>query len=123
MTGPSSIFGEILAQMLAQLPDAHGAVLADWEGEAVDQAGDVESDEIRLVGAHWGVVYFMARTSLQNVGDSGPRDLTLRFARQQVIVRRLTDDYYIVVASHPYACLARTLRVVELNQNRLLEQL
>ena len=35
MTGPSSIFGEILAQMLAQLPDAHGAVLADWEKTAL----------------------------------------------------------------------------------------
>ena len=123
MNGASSIYGEILRQILAQLPDAHGAVLADWEGEAIDQAGDVESTEMRLVGAHWGVVYFMARTSLQNVGDSGPRDLTLRFGRQQVVVRRLTDDYYIVVASHPYACLARTLRVLELNQDRLLEQL
>lgn len=123
MTRPASIFGEILAQMLTQLPDAHGAVLADWEGEAVDQAGDLGDTEIRLVGAHWGVVYFMARTSLQSVGDSGPRDLTLRFARQQVIVRRLTDDYYVVVTSHPYACLARTLRVLDLNQDRLLEQL
>jgi predicted regulator of Ras-like GTPase activity (Roadblock/LC7/MglB family) len=120
---PLSIYGHILADMLRSLPDATAAVFADWEGEAVDNAGELSDTDIRLAGAHWGIVYFLVRDALERSGAGAPAELVLRFRSRQVIVRHITDQYFVVVESQENALVSRTLRALEQARELLLEQM
>lgn len=118
-----SIFGEILTDLLDALPAAHGAIFADWEGEEVDHATRIGLHEMRLVGAHWGVVFFLIRKAFHRLDFGGANELILRFSRQQIIVSSVTDAYFVAVVTPPDASLGRALAAIEDIRGRLREEM
>lgn len=117
----SSIFGRILTDLLAALPGARGAVLADWEGEAVDQATRVGTTNIRLVGAHWGIIYYLARTSFEKLRLGAPRELQMFLTNEQVVVRCVANDYFVVVSSDANVPIASTLKALDAAERRIID--
>jgi len=121
---PESVFREILDDMLGALPHAHGAVFADWEGEAVDHVSiGATSTQIRLVGAHWGIIYFRAHDCFERSALGASETLVLRFTEEQIVVRHVEEGYYVVVASGPQADLALTLCAVDAAIVKIREQM
>jgi predicted regulator of Ras-like GTPase activity (Roadblock/LC7/MglB family) len=118
----TSIFAGILEEMVTSIPEALGAVFVDWEGEMVDEFSHPGHD-LRLVGAQWAVAYFLARAALDKSHHLGPDELLLRFERQQVIVRRVTDDYLVVMALQQGANLGRALHLIQRAEQRLREEM
>ncbi len=49
-------FHAILKELVDAVPDAVGAILVDWEGEAVQEYCHCDSYDIRFVGAHKGII-------------------------------------------------------------------
>ncbi len=47
-------FKRILTELVTAVPGASGAILADWEGEAVEQFSFYDDFEMKLIGAHKG---------------------------------------------------------------------
>jgi predicted regulator of Ras-like GTPase activity (Roadblock/LC7/MglB family) len=106
-----STFGAILEDMVRRVPGAVGAVFADWEGEPVDQFAHIAPLEIQLVGAHWGVVWSQATRRLQALGAI--EELLIEGERAIVLVRAVTDSYFVVLATKRDAHLATARREVE----------
>jgi predicted regulator of Ras-like GTPase activity (Roadblock/LC7/MglB family) len=120
-----SVFAQILQRAMERVPGAQAAIFADWEGEAVDAFSDAAESltEIRLIGAHWGVIYQQARLACEKLrlGDVGL--VLLEFSRGYIIVRRITADYFVVVALQSEGSLGQALRVLDEVESHLLEEM
>lgn len=93
-----SAFNPILEQLIRDLPGALGAIFLDWEGEAVDLFDDTETETpIKLIGAHFGILYYLFQTTLGKIGMGPPLDLVLGFESQIFIICRVTSHYLMVV--------------------------
>ena len=108
-----STFREILENMVLRVPGAVGAIFADWEGEAVDQFAHIPPLDIQLVGAHWGVVFNSATRCLQLIGGGGIEELWIEGESALVFVRRVTEKYYVVLATSRSAHLGTARRELE----------
>jgi len=106
-----SAFGDILEAMVRRVPGAVGAVFADWEGEPVDQFAHIPPIDIQLVGAHWGVVWSQAARRLEAFG--GVEELLIEGDKAIVLVRSVTDRYFVVLATKRDAHLATARRELE----------
>ncbi len=106
-------FGDILKDMVERVPGALGAIFADWEGEMVDQFAHIPALDIQLVGAHWGVVLNQATRSTQTCGFGAVEALTIEGEHATVLVRRVTDRYYVVMTAKHEVHLATALRELE----------
>ncbi|HEY7954749.1 MAG TPA: roadblock/LC7 domain-containing protein [Polyangia bacterium] len=118
-----SAFGDILREMVERVPGAVGAIFADWEGEAVDQFAHIPPLDIQLVGAHWGIVFNVAKRSLARVGAGAVEELWVEGERALVLVRRVTDRYYVVLATTPSAHLGTARRELERSAQTLLGEM
>lgn len=89
----------VLENLLAQTPGACSAILADWEGEAVifvSRNGQSEY-EIRVIGAHQGILLDRARQLLQKTGLGEPRRLFFVQDRFQILTAPVNRNYYLVL--------------------------
>ena len=105
-----SAFGDILRELVERVPGAVGAVFADWEGEPVDQFAHIPALDIQLVGAHWGVVWSQAAQRLGRHGIGAIEELLIEGDRATVLVRSVTDGYFVVLATRRDAHLGTARR-------------
>jgi predicted regulator of Ras-like GTPase activity (Roadblock/LC7/MglB family) len=49
-------FKRLLTNLVEAVPGATGAILADWEGEAVEQYCHGDTFEMKVTAAHWGIL-------------------------------------------------------------------
>jgi predicted regulator of Ras-like GTPase activity (Roadblock/LC7/MglB family) len=105
-----SAFGDILRNLVERVPGAIGAVFADWEGEPVDQFAHIPPLDIQLVGAHWGVVWSQAAVRLARHNLGAVEELLIEGERAVVLVRSVTDRYFVVLATKRDAHLATARR-------------
>ena len=102
-----TIFGEILRQAIDRVPGARGASFADWDGETVDAfSSQIGDTNLRLIGAHWGVIYYLVRSTCDKLQLGPIVELILEFELQRVVIRRVTDEYHVVMALAPQSNLA-----------------
>jgi predicted regulator of Ras-like GTPase activity (Roadblock/LC7/MglB family) len=106
-------FGDILRQLVERVPGAVGAVFADWEGEPVDQFAHIPAHDIQLVGAHWGVVWSQTAARLGRHGLGDLEELLIEGERAIVLVRSVTEHYFVVLATKREAHLATARRELE----------
>jgi predicted regulator of Ras-like GTPase activity (Roadblock/LC7/MglB family) len=109
--------------MVERVPGAVGAVFADWEGEPVDQFAHIPPLDIQIVGAHWGVVFGTATSSVSRMGAGAVEELWVEGAHAFVFVRRVTEQYYVVLAARRTVHLATALRELQATARRLLEEM
>ncbi len=118
-----SAFGAILQRMVMRVPGALGAVFSDWEGEAVDQFAHVPPADIQLVGAHWGVVLNMASERVRRAGGGDVDELWIEAEHGLVLVRRVTSQYYVVLAAGRDSHLGTARRELETSVQSLLGEM
>jgi len=114
-TSQVSAFGQVLAGLMQTVRSARGAVFADWEGEAVDQSVEppVTSDQIRLLGAHLGVLFTQADDAAQRCDMGRIDELEVLSHSRAILVRRVDDRTYAVLDANrptPLYTALRTLR-------------
>jgi hypothetical protein len=121
-------FTPILRTMLAEVPDALGAIFADWEGEAVDLFPDprraedaqtplppaaIESFDLRLFGAQWGVILNQVNAALRTFHYGDPQIVTLHHDRLDILIQTVDVRYYLLLALRPGASMSRALQELE----------
>ncbi|MCB9558363.1 MAG: roadblock/LC7 domain-containing protein [Deltaproteobacteria bacterium] len=104
-----TIFADILRHEMTEIPGIVGAIFADWEGESVDLYSNVGQTNMKLAGAHWGIIYSQARTAFRKRQLGMIQQMILDFEQQRVVVRRITDEYFVVVAVQGENNLGHTL--------------
>lgn len=90
-------FKKLLTSLVEAVPGASGAILADWEGEAVEQHTHGDAFEIKVAAAHWGILLAHFK-GLHHKYETGPvQQSVITTDRQHVIVGAVGEDYALVM--------------------------
>ena len=102
-------FKPILQQLLAGMPDALGAIIVDFEGEAVDQVATIAEDDLKVLAAHNGIILSLLRAAAERVAGAQPEEVIIRTAQGRVLILPLAEDYLLLVQLQRDALVARAL--------------
>jgi predicted regulator of Ras-like GTPase activity (Roadblock/LC7/MglB family) len=91
-------FALILEDLIDAVPGAIGAIFADWDGEAVDHVSFGAAEEIKLIGAHFGIILRLADISMREKVGAGPvEEVLVEGPQRSFLVRPVTSEYYVVL--------------------------
>ncbi|MBI5191102.1 MAG: roadblock/LC7 domain-containing protein [Nitrospirae bacterium] len=91
------MFKKILQETVEGLPGAVGAIFADWEGEAVEQFFPGPVDDIKLLGAHQGIILHLIAEAGGESGLGAAEVVLITLADAKVVVQPLKDGYFLVL--------------------------
>lgn len=98
-----------LTALLERIPGALGVILADWEGEAVDQATRMDDYELRVIGAHKGVILQNLRESVARLEHDELREMVITTEKIRTLVLPITHEYFLVLILERGHSLGRAL--------------
>jgi len=90
-------FHIILKDLVDTVPNAVGAILVDWEGEAVQEYCHCDSYDIRFVAAHKGIVLSRLRETYTNNQGGEIEDVVVTSERQILLIGVVDPDYSLVL--------------------------
>jgi len=102
-------FKSLLNSLIERVPGAQGAIVADWEGEAVDQVGIMDDYDLKVIGAHKGVILHSMRDVVDRLGDDELKEIIITTKEAQTLVLPVTNDYYLVLTLDRSDMLGRAL--------------
>jgi len=102
-------FKELLGELVARVSGSQGAIFADWEGEAVDQVGLMDDYDLKIIGAHKGLILYNLREVVARLGDDRLREIVITTATSRTLVLPVTNEYFLVLALDRSASLGRAL--------------
>lgn len=85
-----------LRTLIESVPGARGAILADWEGEAVDQFGKMDDFDLKVVGAHNVLILDQLRRALARLPGEELEELVVTTEKWQTLVLPVTEEYFLV---------------------------
>jgi len=100
-------FKSLLNRLLEDVPGALGAIIVDWEGEAVDQVARINEYEIKVLGAHSGIILCLLREALSRLDSGSLEDVVIRTGQHKTLIAPLTDDYLLILQLGVEAIAAR----------------
>ncbi len=100
-------FSKRLGQLLEDVPGAVGAIIIDWEGESVGQVTRADEDEIKVLGAHSGIILGMVRDVLSRTAGGDLEEVIIRAEHDKIMMLPLTEDYLLILQLQPSAIAAR----------------
>lgn len=90
-------FKLVLDRLLQQVPGALGAIIVDWEGEAVDHAARMDSYQLQVLGAHKGVILANLRAAVRRLGDEEIEEIVISTAASQTLILPVTHEYALIL--------------------------
>ena len=102
-------FKAILKELVEGTPGASGAILADWEGESVDQHSLYGEYEIKVTGAHKGIILNHLKDVHADFPVGGLEEVVIVSGPQQVIIGAIGPDYSLVMTVDRDALLGLAL--------------
>jgi len=115
-------FKAILRELVCSTPGATGAILTDWEGEAVEHYSLSDDDfSIKILGAHQNIILNRIREIRHRVPSHGLREGVITTDRKHLILGAIGEDYALVLTLERDALVGRALIQVQLSV-RLLEK-
>lgn len=109
----SSAFHHILARAVDHVPGAVGAIFAAYDGEAVEQVGVAAKDEMLFLAAHYGVILNHVQNILHLFHFGEAVEIILSHQKLDLVVRTVSEGYYVVLAVKGPCHLATARRAVE----------
>lgn len=107
---PESRFGKILAGLLEAHRQVDSAAFVDADGECVDYASRIEPFEAVVAGAQMLVVTTELARRMAEAGSGALIMWTVEAANRDFVVRRVSDEHAVVVASISHGVTAHLLR-------------
>lgn len=102
-------FKSLLTELVHNVPGALGAILADWEGEAVGQSGHMDDYELKVTAAHKGVILENLRKVVARLENDELREIVVTTEKVQTLVLPVTQDYFLVLTLKRKDALGRAL--------------
>ena len=103
-------FQTIVTELVKRVPGATGAILADWEGEAVAQyCPEGDEYELKVLGAHKGIILNRMRELHATLGAGELRETVITTAEQHILVGAVGPEYVLVMALQRASLLGRAL--------------
>lgn len=117
------MFKEILKKMVDAVPGARGAVFADWEGESVEHYYSGPEYDIKLVGAHQGILLNIMGEVSTGCGLGGVRCMLVTTGKGKLLVRPVKDGYYLAMLLGPSASGGLAMRAAETAAAELIDEI
>ena len=102
-------FKTVLEDLLERTPGALGAIFADWEGEAVDQVSRIGEYELKIIGAHKGIILMNMRQAMRDLDSDDLEEIVVTTEKTQTLIIPINKDYYLVLALKKDASFGRAL--------------
>lgn len=102
-------FKDILKKLVEKTPHASGAILADWEGEAVEHHCLYNDYELKLLGAHKGIILNRMKDAHADLPGGEMQDAVITTGNQQVIIGAVGPDYSLVMTLASEAMIGMAL--------------
>jgi predicted regulator of Ras-like GTPase activity (Roadblock/LC7/MglB family) len=90
-------YHSILKNLVDTVPHAVGAILVDWEGEAVQEYCHCDSYDMRFVAAHIGIVLSRLRETNADNHGGDIEDVVVSSERQILLIGAIDSDYSLVL--------------------------
>lgn len=106
-------FKIILNRIVQEVPGITGAVVVDWEGEMVEDAVREHTQDLRLIGAHGGILLRQIENATAAALDILPREIVLRTGGGGILLVPLIDQYLLAVcftSAVPSAVVVKNVR-------------
>ena len=111
-------FKKILHDLVTGVPGVRGAILADWEGEAVDHYTLDDDFELKVIGAHKGIILARLREIHEKLPFLEPSVVEIHSREISFLIAAVGPDYGVVVTlasrAHRAQALYRLDSAVEL---------
>jgi predicted regulator of Ras-like GTPase activity (Roadblock/LC7/MglB family) len=90
-------YQDVLKTLVDQVPQSIGAILVDWEGEAVQEYCHCDPYDIRFVAAHKGIILTQLKElhNSSNVGEID--DVVVTSTDSHLIIGCIDQDYSLVL--------------------------
>jgi hypothetical protein len=117
-----SEFGELLGELLANLPEGCGAVLSDGVDDTIDTAhrpAEISALDICIAGAQFGQP--MTRLNISAIIFGLGRPMIVIEADNHILISKvLWQEYLLTLVLRPQADIARAMRGFEDTADRVL---
>ncbi|HEY6873689.1 MAG TPA: roadblock/LC7 domain-containing protein [Geobacteraceae bacterium] len=90
-------FKTILRGLVETVPCATGAILADWEGEAVEQYCLYDDYELKIIAAHKGIILGRMKEVHAALPGGGVSDTVIATDSQLIVTGGIGPDYSLVM--------------------------
>jgi len=90
-------FKTILKELVESVPHATGAILADWEGEAVEQHCLYDDYELKVIAAHKGIVLNRMKEIHASFPCGELRDAVISTASHHILTGLVGPEYSLVM--------------------------
>ena len=102
-------FKTILRNLVEEIPHASGAVLADWEGEAVEHFCLYDDYELKLLGAHKGIILNRMKEIQAELTAGALQHAVIATGKLTVITAVVGPDYALVLTLDRDAVIGQAL--------------
>jgi predicted regulator of Ras-like GTPase activity (Roadblock/LC7/MglB family) len=116
-------FKAILKELVESVPGASGAILADWEGESVEQHCLFDDFELKVLGAHKGILLNQLKDVHAGLPAGDLEEAVITTATQHVIVGVIGSDYSLVMTLGRNAILGQALYHFRRSVQRLAKEI
>ena len=116
-------FKKLLASLVESVPGASGAILADWEGEAVEQHCQGDPFEMKVTAAHWGILLCRLQALREQYATGVVQQGVITTDEQHAIIGAVGDDYTLVLTMHRDAQPLPALRYFKETARLLLKEI
>ncbi|HEX9022492.1 MAG TPA: roadblock/LC7 domain-containing protein [Geobacteraceae bacterium] len=88
---------DILKDLVDRTPGAVGAILVDWEGEAVQEYCHCDPYEIRFIAAHKGIILNRFKEIHAGGGEGTVEDVVVTAREAHLIIGVVDEEYALVL--------------------------
>lgn len=115
-------FKAILRELVESVPGVTGAILTDWEGEAVEcHALSGDEFDLKILGAHQNIILNRLREIQHDEPSQALSEAVITTDLQRIVIGAVGKDYSLVMALERRALLGRA--IFRMQQSiRLLEK-
>lgn len=102
-------FKSILKKLVEETPKASGALLADWEGEAVEHFCRYDDFELKVLGAHKGIILNRMKDIQAELAAGNMEEIVISTDKQLIIIGVAGPDYALVMTLEKEAMVGLAL--------------
>ena len=117
------MFKKILKDAVEGLPGAVGAIFVDGEGESVEHFFAGADYDIKLLGAHQGILLNLLATAAEGSGHGRVQGMVVSTDEARVIVQPLKDGYLLVLLLSLHCNTGVAMHAVKKTAQALVEEI
>ena len=117
-------YKKILTELVITTPGVTGAILVDWEGEAVELAcGSVDEYDLKLLAAHKGIILAQVREMCGRLLGADSSELVVTSGKGGCMVGTVGAEYALIMTFHVDALVGRALYRFRNTRKQLIKEI